>query len=178
MSTRQYMRLIRSILACVLVGYMLYAGIPEVTKKPQTTPPVDPDTLHLVASVLDGDTIKVSVASHDITVRLLGIDTPETVDPRKPVQCFGADASQATKELLKGRQVRLVFNPDREMTDKYGRYLAYVYRDDGLLVNEELIREGFAREYTYGKAYSLQKDFRSTEREARADNRGLWGECE
>jgi len=110
-------------------------------------------------------------------VRMLGIDTPETVDPRKEEQCYGREASRVTKNLLEGKKVRLVFNQDREKQDRYQRYLAYVYIPDDILVNEMLLTQGYAREYTYGKPYEVQKEFRKIEREAQKNKKGLWGIC-
>ena len=138
---------------------------------------IDPDTYYPVTYVIDGDTFKASIGGKVITVRVLGINTPETVDPRKPVQCFGPEASTQGKELLNGRKVELRFNPNRELKDKYGRYLAYVYRDDGLFYNEAMIKDGFAREYTVGSPYTFQKEFRGVETEAQDGKRGLWGKC-
>lgn len=109
---------------------------------------------------------------------MLGINTPETVDPRKKVQCYGPEASADTKSLLKHQKVRLTFSPDREMRDKYGRYLAYVYREDGMFVNEFLLENGFAKEYTVGKPYDLQSEFRAIEAKARQDRVGLWTVCQ
>jgi micrococcal nuclease len=130
-----------------------------------------------IIKVLDGDTLSVKVDEREITVRMLGINTPETVDPRRPAECYGKEASGETKKLLKGHNVQLRLNPDREVLDKYGRYLAYVYRDDGLFVNEYLIRNGFGKEYTYGKPYDEQGKFRKAEEEAKEGKVGLWGEC-
>ena len=113
-----------------------------------------------------------------ITVRVLGINTPETVDPRKPVECYGPEASVEGKSLLDGRSVELKFNPNRERMDKYGRYLLYVYRDDGLFYNEYMIQQGFAEEYTVGTPYSLQGEFRRDEAAAKAAKLGLWGKCD
>jgi micrococcal nuclease len=79
--------------------------------------------------------------------------------------------------LLKKQNVRLNLNPDRETHDNYGRYLAYVYREDGLFVNEFLISNGFAREYTVGKAYDMQMEFRQAQAEAQRQNLGLWAAC-
>ena len=126
---------------------------------------------------MDGDTIRVKVNRRVITVRLLGINTPETVDPRRGVECFGPEASKHTKELLSNQSIFLVLNPKREVLDKYGRYLAYVYREDGLFINEKLLTEGYAREYTYGKPYSFQKEFKSLEKKTKAAKKGLWGMC-
>jgi micrococcal nuclease len=86
------------------------------------------------------------------SVRLLGIDTPETKDPRKPVQCFGEQASARTHDLLDGREVWLEFDPSQGRKDRYGRLLAYVWLDHSSMVNETLIREGFAHKYTYDDA--------------------------
>lgn len=133
---------------------------------------------YAVAHVVDGDTFAVRDGARERRVRILGVDAPETVDPRKPVGCYGPEASAETHALLDGRSVELSFNPDRELKDKYGRYLAYVHRDDGLFVNEALLRGGYAREYTFGKPYSLQKEFRALESEARERGAGLWGACE
>ncbi len=138
---------------------------------------IDENVYYPVTKVLDGDTIKVKVKDKTITVRMLGIDTPETVDPRKEVQCYGKEASDATKGMLSNNSVSLHLNPKREVLDKYGRYLAYVYLEDGTFVNEYLIENGYAKEYTYGKAYSLQSEFRNAEIKARNSNLGLWDAC-
>lgn len=140
-------------------------------------PVIDPEILYPVTYVIDGDTFKTKIKRDTITVRLLGINTPETVDPRKPPECYGKEASYESKLLLENRQVRLKANPNRELRDKYGRYLLYAYRDDELFVNEFLISNGYAREYTYGKPYSLQREFREAEAHARSTGRGLWGTC-
>ena len=139
---------------------------------------IDQSRLYPVTYVTDGDTFKVKIGSHEITIRMLGINTPETVDPRKPVECYGKEASDETKSLLSGRLVRLKLNPNREEKDKYGRYLAYVYRDDELFVNESLLQNGYAREYTFGTSYMFQKEFRDIEGTAKEKGRGLWESCE
>lgn len=130
-----------------------------------------------VVRVVDGDTIRVRVGTTQESVRLIGIDTPETVDPRKAVQCFGREASDRTKALLPvGTTVRLV--ADVEGRDRYKRMLRYVYRDaDGLFVNEALVRDGYARVYTYPPNVAHANDFVAAERDARANQRGLWSAC-
>jgi micrococcal nuclease len=127
--------------------------------------------------VVDGDTIHVQIGGHDETVRLIGIDTPETVDPRQPVGCFGKEASNHTKELLpKGTEVRLV--RDVEARDRYDRLLAYVYRvKDGLFVNLSLAQDGFADLLTYPPNIAHVDDFTAAVAEAREAGRGLWGAC-
>ena len=105
-------------------------------------------------------------------VRLIGVDTPETVDPRRPVQYFGREASDFTKELATGKRVRLEFDQDR--TDRYGRTLAYVYlQPENLLLNAEIIREGYGFAYTQFP-FRMMEQFRALEREAREAGRGLW----
>ena len=136
-----------------------------------------PDRLYTVDRVIDGDTIEVSVGgSEKVPVRLLGINAPETVDPRKQPQCYGKEASDKTKELLTAKaQVKIHIDSVKGPTEKYGRLLAYVTRaSDGLLINKYLIENGFAREYTYENAYGFQSEFRAAEQAAKESNLGLW----
>lgn len=125
--------------------------------------------LFQVTEVVDGDTIKVSTIG---TLRLIGMDTPETRDPRKPVQCFGREASNKAKELLSGKKVYLEYDPANKI-DKYGRTLAYVYREDGLFYNAEMIKQGFAHSYVQFPHPRLD-EFNTYQREARENNRGFW----
>jgi micrococcal nuclease len=127
-----------------------------------------------VERVVDGDTIVVRGGER---VRLIGMDTPETVDPRKPVQCFGEAASRRTKQLLPvGTAVRLVYDVDRY--DRYGRTLAYVYRAaDGLFVNASLVQDGYAVAYTVPPNVAHADQFVALQRDARRAGRGLWTKC-
>lgn len=128
-----------------------------------------------VIEVFDGDTISVERNNTIEKVRLIGIDTPETKDPRKPVQCFGKEASNYTHQLLDGRRVHLEIEVSQGERDRYGRILAYVRRDDGLFVNQQLVAEGYAHEYTYQEnEYRYQLEFREAERLARDQQKGLW----
>jgi micrococcal nuclease len=129
-----------------------------------------------VTHINDGDTIIVQTATGPETVRLLGVDTPEVKDPRKPVQCFGEAASAHTKARLTGASVRLEPDPQDTDRDKYGRLLRYVYLPDGTLYNAELVRDGYAFAYTVFPLAKLD-DFRALETEARRANRGLWAGC-
>lgn len=130
----------------------------------------------LVGKVVDGDTIELTDGQ---TVRFIGIDTPETVDPRRPVGCFGKEASNETKNLLLKKEV--ILQKDVSSTDKYGRLLRYVFLplEDGqtLFVNDYLVRAGFARVYTYPPDVKYNEQFREAERDAREAKRGLWGRC-
>jgi len=118
--------------------------------------------------VVDGDTI---VLDGNEKVRLIGVDTPETKDPRKPVQYFEKEAYEFTKKLVRGKRVRLEF--DQNKTDKYGRTLAYVYLEDGTFLNAEIIKQGYGFAYT-NFPFRYLGEFRQYEREAREGERGLW----
>lgn len=140
----------------------------EVKPEPKEEQNQDRD-LFQVTEVVDGDTIKVSLLG---TLRLIGIDTPETRDPRKPVQCFGKEASNKAKELLSGKKVYLEYDPSQK-TDKYGRTLAYVYREDGLFYNAEMIKQGYAHSYVQFPHPRLD-EFNAYQSEARENERGFW----
>jgi micrococcal nuclease len=129
-----------------------------------------------VVRVVDGDTIKVRVGAKRDTVRYIGVDTPESVKPGTPVQCFAKAASTANAQLVSGRRVRLV--ADREPRDRYGRLLAYVYRaDDGRFVNAALVSAGYARTLTIRPNDRFASRFAALQSAARARGRGLWGAC-
>ena len=130
-----------------------------------------------VVRIVDGDTIIASVGGHDERVRFIGMNTPESVDPRRPVECFGKEASAHLKQLLHaGDPIRLV--RDVEPRDKYGRLLAYVYRGaDGLFVNVTQVDDGFAQTLTIPPNVAHVDEFRAAERRARAANKGLWSAC-
>ena len=128
---------------------------------------------YAVVAVVDGDTLKVNMPERT-TIRVIGIDTPETVDPRRPVQCFGAEASARAHALLDGKSVSLEFDASQGREDRYGRTLAYVWLPDGRSFNEAMIAEGYAHEYTYDTPYRYQRAYRHAETEARRADRGLW----
>jgi micrococcal nuclease len=144
------------------------------TPPPSPTPTVQagPPGFVAVTRVVDGDTI---VVEGNLKVRLTGVNTPETVDPRRPVQCFGHEASDFTKRTLTGQSVKLV--RDVSDTDKYGRLLRYVYLSDGSLYNLTLVREGYAQVNTYPPDVAHAKEFQAAQAEARAAKRGLWASC-
>ena len=123
----------------------------------------------VVERVVDGDTIVVRNVGR---VRLIGVDTPETVHPSRPVEFFGREASAFTKRLVDGKRVRLEY--DQQRTDRYGRTLAYVHLPDGTFVNAEIIRRGYGHAYTRFPFKYLER-FRGLERNARRAGRGLWG---
>jgi micrococcal nuclease len=130
-----------------------------------------------VVRVVDGDTIRVEMGGRTERVRYIGVDTPESVKPGSPVECFGKKAARFNARLLAGRRVRLV--RDVEERDRYGRLLAYVYRaDDGLFVNARLVRDGYATPLTIPPNVRFAERFRRQAAEARRAGRGLWRACE
>jgi len=126
----------------------------------------------LVTEVVDGDTIYVGRGWRSTKVRLIGVDTPETVHPEKPVEFFGPEASEFTKKKLDGKKVRLESEPSNQY-DAYGRLLAYVLLLDGTHFNAELIKQGYARVIA-PFPFHRYEEFRSYEREARVKRLGLW----
>lgn len=148
---------------------------PEATPQPESSVLSSEGQEVSVARVVDGDTIELETGQ---SVRYIGIDTPETVDPRRPVGCFGKEASDENKRLVGGKAVLLV--KDVSDTDRFGRLLRYVYiRQDGslLFINDHLVRQGFAKASTYPPDVKFTEQFLQAEREAREAGRGLWSRC-
>jgi micrococcal nuclease len=129
-----------------------------------------------VVKVVDGDTIDIIMNGKTERLRLIGINTPEVVDPRKTVECFGREASDNAKKLLSGQEVRVEADLTQDDRDKYGRLLRYVWRRDGLFYNLEAIKDGFAYEYTYQLPYIYQKDFKAAQKYAEDNKLGLWAD--
>ncbi len=129
-----------------------------------------------MVNVADGDTIEIDMNGVRERVRFIGVDTPETQDPRTSVQCFGQAASAYTKELLGTSPVRLEADPTNTNRDRYNRLLRYVYLPDGRLINAEIIKAGYGFAYVLFPFEKLE-EFRSYEDAARAENKGLWGSC-
>lgn len=129
-----------------------------------------------VLRVIDGDTIEVGLNNKKETVRLIGIDAPETVDPRKPVQCFGIEASNKAKEVLTGKTITLEYDSTQGDRDKYERLLRYVFLND-LNFNKLMISEGYAHEYTYqNNHYKYMDEFKNAQKQAREGKKGLWAD--
>ena len=174
---------VRRLASSAPAGKAISQNLVAPSPSPATTPASTPTTTTaevkriaaVVERVVDGDTIIVRLPDgRRERVRLLGIDTPESVDPRRPVECFGKEAAARTRKLLAGRHVLLEFDPTQGLRDRYGRLLAYVFRDDGLFINETLIAEGFAHEYTYKVPHRYRERFRKAQQAAKAAKRGLW----
>lgn len=132
-----------------------------------------------VVEVVDGDTIDVYLNNEVQRIRLIGVNTPETVDKRRGVQCYGPEASKFLKETLTGKQVELEIDNTQGEKDVFGRLLRYVFLNNEN-INQKLIAEGYGFEYTYKKPYKYQKEFREAQRDARDSYKGLWNKenCE
>lgn len=141
---------------------------PTHTPSPSTEASV---TSAVVARVVDGDTI---VLDSGEKVRYIGIDTPESVDPRRPVECFGKEASNQNRQLVEGKTVRL--ERDVSKRDSFGRLLLYVWVNDQM-VNELLVKNGYARVSTYPPDVKYVNRLKAAEQEARDQKRGLWSGC-
>lgn len=131
---------------------------------------------YIVEKVVDGDTIKVKMDGELKTIRLIGLDTPEVVDPRKTVECFGQEASNKAKEILNGQKVKLEIDNSQGDQDKYGRLLRYVYLEDNTFFNKWMIENGYGHEYTYEIPYAYQSEFQEAENFARENKLGLWSD--
>lgn len=149
------------------------ANLASVNIQPVTSPDLGNVSTDLVTvkRVVDGDTIELESGTK---VRYIGINAPETVDPRTVVQCFGVEASNANKALVDGKQVRLA--KDISEADKYGRVLRYVWVGE-TFVNDYLVRQGFATVSTYPPDVKYQQQFIQAQQEAQSSNRGLWASC-
>jgi micrococcal nuclease len=149
--------------------YLLFSGGED-----DATPAPGKATTVEVTRVVDGDTVEVSLDGHTEDVRYIGIDTPETVKPGAPIECFGPEAHDFNERLVDGKTVRLDF--DAERRDVYGRLLAYVHVGN-TFVNAELVREGYATTLTIAPNDRYADMFKRLEREASSAGRGLWSEC-
>ncbi len=144
----------------------------EITPTPTLTPVPSHLVAVLVEEVVDGDTIKVRDRGRLYTVRYIGIDAPETVHPNKAVEWMGPEASRANRAYVLDKVVLL--EKDVSETDRYGRLLRYVWLSDGDMVNEVLVRRGYAHASTYAPDVKYQHRFLAAEREAREAKVGLW----
>jgi micrococcal nuclease len=161
----------------VLAVVLLCTACRLPTLKATPPPSTLPSGEATIIAVSDGDTVLVSIHGVEEHVRLIGINTPETVKPNSPVECFGPEASHLAKELLpKGTVVRI--ERDVEARDGYNRILGYVFRQsDGLFINLEMAKQGMAREMSIRPNLARQADFRAAISDAQKAHRGLWAAC-
>lgn len=140
------------------------------------TQPVEERKLYKVVNVVDGDTIDVLIGDETERIRLIGLDTPETVDPRKEVECFGIEASNKAKETLLNKTISLESDDSQGDKDNYSRLLRYVFLENGTNFNKQMIEEGYGHEYTYNLPYKYQQEFKDAEKQATTNKKGLWAD--
>lgn len=153
------------------------APTPEATTSAEKQVGVVEGEIGRVTRVVDGDTLEVLVGGQTMKTRVIGINTPETVDPRKSVECFGQQASSEAKRLLENQQVRLEIDPTQGDIDKYGRYLRFVWLENGNFdYGKQMIANGFAFEYTYQTPYKYQAEYKLAQQTAETEKKGLWAD--
>ena len=154
-----------------LLGLAFVASLAAFFNPPDSA--VTSPDIEYVQRVVDGDTLLFGTGER---VRLIGVDAPETKHPNKPVEQFGKEASAFTRKMVEGKRVRLEYDPSnaaRGHKDQYGRTLAFIFLEDGTLLNAEIIRQGYGHAYTQFP-FSRMEEFRRLESEAREARRGLW----
>lgn len=175
LSSKQKKKLISAIIAIValFIGGIIQTnnGLSESNSISANSP-----GFYKVVEFSDGDTIKIDMAGKTETVRFIGVDTPETHDPRKAVQCYGVKASEFTRNLIGDNRVRLESDPQNTNRDRYNRLLRYVFLPDGTLVNAEIIKQGYGFAYT-SFPFSKLDEFRDFQNVASSQNIGLWSAC-
>lgn len=176
LTRRQSRKLLKLGIGLLIVGSGAFAQQKGwVQQAKVTVQQVQPGT-YKVMEFVDGDTIAVDMNGKKETLRFIGVDTPETHDPRKAVQCFGMAAAAFTKSLIGTNNVRLEVDPLSTNRDRYNRLLRYIYLPDGRLVNAEIIKQGYGFAYT-GFPFTKSDEFLKYQTEAREQSRGLWNNC-
>lgn len=183
MSRKKWLKLLTTfVLGLVALAWLRVDGSGPVTESVEPESPVAAEVITtstnaLAIRAVDGDTIEVRIdgASEEVKVRLLGVDTPESVDPRRPVECFGKEASNYTASRVQGKRVRLDADPKADEVDKYGRLLRNVILGDGTDLNAALIADGYAHAYLSFPLDARRKaELARLQEEARVAKRGLW----
>ncbi|HSX27320.1 MAG TPA: thermonuclease family protein [Patescibacteria group bacterium] len=162
------------LIVTILVAVAQHYGWLNTAQQKMT---VVPPGQYRVTEFFDGDTIAVDMNGSNEKIRFIGVDTPETHDPRKAVQCFGKAAANFTKTLIGNQSVRLEADPLSSNRDRYNRLLRYVYLPNNTLVNAEIIRQGYGFAYV-SFPFSKSDEFLAYQKEAREQNRGLWNSCQ
>lgn len=179
MTTRQKKQLAKALISLLILG--ISWALFKLQQNPNLIPAMSstangPPGTYAVTEFVDGDTIAVDMQGKNEKVRFIGVDTPETHDPRKAVQCFGQAAANFTKQRIGKQRVRLEADPTNTNRDRYNRLLRYVYLPDNTLVNAEIIKQGYGFAYL-SFPFTKSEEFRKYEQAARAANKGLWGSC-
>lgn len=161
----------------LIIALLLAVLGPIIAQKLPHTSQAAPPGFYHVTEFADGDTISVDMNGTTEKIRFIGVDTPETHDPRKAVQCYGQAAAQFTKNFVGQQPVRLEADPINTNRDRYNRLLRYVYLPNGSLVNAEIIKQGYGFAYT-SFPFTKVDEFRGYQLEAQNQKRGLWGVCQ
>lgn len=169
---RRHIPWILLVVALLVVAGQHWGWLDKTKRAAEQTQP----GLYTVIDFVDGDTIAVSMDSHKETIRFIGVDTPETHHPTKPVQCYGPEAADFTKRFIGTNAVRLASDSLSTNRDRYNRLLRYVYLPNGTLVNEQLIEQGYGFYYPYFP-FTKSSEFQQAETDAQTNHRGLWNVC-
>lgn len=173
---RRQKRLVSFVVALIAIGLSL-AGqqLGWFDQPPEEVQRQNPG-FYSVIRFSDGDTITVDMNGQNETIRMIGVDTPETHHPDLPVQCYGPAASAYTKNLIGKQKVRLEADPTNQNRDRYDRLLRYIYLPDGRLVQAEIIKNGYGFAYTQFP-FTKKDEFIKLEEQAKSEYKGLWGNC-
>jgi micrococcal nuclease len=177
--TRRRASITLSLITALLVVAVqfLYSQAKTTNIMPAVTANLPAPGFYKVVRDVDGDTMVVDMAGTQESVRMIGIDTPETHKPDTPVQCFGPEAANFTKQKLQDKTVRLEADPTNDNRDRYNRLLRYVYLEDGNLLQQEIIEQGFGFAYL-NFPFQKKEQFAAAQASAKAANRGLWAACQ
>ena len=176
MSKRTTKRALSAVVSLVVLGLAFATQQGWISSARQAAEQSQPG-LYSIDHFVDGDTIAVQMNDRTETIRMIGIDTPETHKPNAPVQCYGPAAAAYTKHLIGANQVRLSSDPKSTNRDRYNRLLRYVYLPDGKMVETELIKNGYGFAYT-SFPFTKSDEFVNAQQQAKSDGKGLWGNCQ
>jgi micrococcal nuclease len=177
MSRRTQKLFIGLVVSILIISLKTFIIPPQKTQVPvKKVLSTTTSTSSAVLKIVDGDTVDVSVNGVKTKIRVIGINTPETVDPRKSVECFGKEASDKAKSILLNQTVTLKSDSTQSDKDKYGRSLRYITLPDGSDYGLSMIREGYAYEYTYEVPYEKQSEYKNAQKEAEKNKMGLWAD--
>lgn len=163
----------KKIIICAIIVILIIIAINLLSNSNNNSKQKD-STLYNVIEIIDGDTIKVSIDNKNESVRLIGINAPETVNPNKPIECFGKEATESLNKILIDRKVKLYRDRTQSDRDKYNRLLRYVNTNDGTDVGYVMIENGYAREFTYNSPYMKQTLYKKAELYAIGAKKGMW----
>lgn len=177
MSKRKlFSRRTTSLISAVILLFLAIGQTQGWFDSPEQSAVENQPGLYAINHFVDGDTIVVNMNGHKESVRMIGIDTPETHKPNTPVQCYGPAAAAYTKSLIGDQKVRLEADPTNQNRDRYGRLLRYVYLPNNTLVDKELIKNGYGFAYT-SFPFTKKDEFVAAENQAKTANKGLWRNC-